>query len=416
MNSGDTHERFEALDSWRGLCALAVIIYHFGYYINIEFLQTAITYNAYLFVDFFFVLSGFVVCHAYRDRLGNRRQLGGFLLRRIGRLWPLHLVVLFALMLAIMAVNLGGHHPERLTIEAGQGNYSLQALLLNGALLNSMGFYGIGWNGPAWSIGAEFYTYLLFALVVLLFRGRLLLVACALSVAAILAIVIFAPSYMNSTADYGFIRCIAGFFAGVVAFHAHERLRGKSMPLASLWEIAAIVIAGLFIAYAGRGADQVGVQSVLAPLAFAIVVLVFARERGRVSALLRLSPFRALGLWSYSIYLLHMPLLIVLSYLLWLYGDVAGTDLMTDVAVNGKAAQLYDLGSPLVAGAALAGFMALVVALAALSFRLVEVPWRDYFARLARNHETGGRVFNLLPPRMAGAQPVPARIRRRDRL
>ncbi len=78
---------------WRGICALAVAIFHYSFVMKTEIIQNAILSNSYLFVDFFFVLSGFVVCHAYRSRLDSPRKVGGFVLRRFGRLWPLHAVL-----------------------------------------------------------------------------------------------------------------------------------------------------------------------------------------------------------------------------------------------------------------------------------------------------------------------------------
>ena len=413
MSSAGRLDRFEALDSWRGLCAVMVLVYHFIYVVRLDWLHASLISNSYLFVDFFFALSGFVVCHAYRRRLGSPRQVGGFLLRRAGRLWPLHLAVLFAFMLALMAINAGGAHPDSLMIEAETGNYSLKALLLNAALLNSMGFYGVAWNGPAWSIGAEFYTYALFAGVALLAGTRRLLpVALAISLAAMLAILLVAPAYMNSTADYGFIRCIAGFFGGVAVYHVHDRLRGVDMPFATLWEVAVLALVGVFIASAGVGPDEVRPLSVLAPLAFGLAILVFARDAGALSRLLRAAPLRALGRWSYSIYLIHMPLLILLGYGLWLYGDVSGAALRQEIEVLGHAKNLYDLGDPWLAGALLAGFIALVIALAAASFRLIEVPWRDHITRFARNVEAGGGLYAPLPPRSAIAAPAPIRRRR----
>ncbi|MBS7541977.1 acyltransferase [Ancylobacter oerskovii] len=390
-----------------------VVIYHFIFIVDTPFLQNEFILNSYLFVDFFFVLSGFVVCHAYRDRIRDRRQFTGFLLRRIGRLWPLHLAILFAMMLGVMAINVIGYHPERLLIDAKSGNYSLRALLLNAFLLNSMGFYGSAWNGPAWSIGAEFYTYFLFALVVLTARRKLLLVSSALAVGAVAIIVVFAPAYMNSTADFGYIRCIAGFFTGVGAYHLHAALRHRRLPFATPLELASLALAAAFIVAAGRGPDKAHVLSVLAPLAFALPILVFAREGGLASRLMRLDPLQALGRWSFSIYLIHMPVLVLaVSYGLWLHGDLAGIDLRREVIVDGVAKQLYDVG-PVGAGVLLVLVVALVVALAALSFRLVEVPWRDRFARLARVQE---KPLRLLPSaRMApryGA-PVPVRVKRR---
>ncbi|MCS0501121.1 acyltransferase family protein [Ancylobacter mangrovi] len=413
MKSSAVTDRFDALDAWRGLAAIMVLIYHFIYIVKLDFIYSRFVTNAYLFVDFFFVLSGFVVCHAYRDRMGSARQAGGFLLRRIGRLWPLHLTVLFALMLGVMAVNLGGRLPDSLMIEAGTGGYSMQGLLLNAALLNSMGFYGVAWNGPAWSIGAEFYTYVLFAAVLLAAGSRRLLpVALALSLASTVTLLIVAPAYMNSTADYGFLRCIAGFFAGVGAYHLHERMRGRALPAATVLEIAAVLLAGLFIVAAGMGPDSASPLSVAAPAVFALAILVFARQGGLASRLLTTRPFRALGAWSYSIYLIHMPLLILLGFGLWLYGDVTGASLKVKTEVLGDPKLLYDLGHPLAATALLVAFAAAVIALASLSYRLIEVPWRDRFARLARNHETSGRTLAPLPPRSVAPTPVPVRVSR----
>ncbi|MBS9478850.1 acyltransferase family protein [Ancylobacter radicis] len=409
-------ERFEVLDSWRGICAVMVIIYHFIYIVRLDYLHWNLLSNAYLFVDFFFVLSGFVVCHAYRDRLRSGRSVGGFLLRRIGRLWPLHIAVLFAFMLAVMAINISGRHPDHLMIEAGTGNYSMRALLLNAALLNSMGFYGVSWNGPAWSIGAEFYTYALFAAVTLLAGARRLVpAALVITLLAMGAILIVAPTYMNSTADYGFIRCIAGFFAGVVAYHAHQRLRHLPLPMATLWEVGTVALAGLFIASVGTGPDEVKPISVLAPVAFGAAILVFAREGGWVSVMLRARPLRALGCWSYSIYLIHMPLLILLAYGIWLYGDVAGVAVRQDVDVLGHMKTLYDLGDPLLTGVLLAGFVGLVIALAAFTYARIEEPWRDRFTRIARNYETRGRSYAPLPSRSVMGTPIPVRIDRRGR-
>jgi len=411
MKSAAKIERFESLDSWRGICAVMVVVYHFSFLVNAEMLHTRLLSNAYLFVDFFFVLSGFVVCHAYRNRLGSGRQFGGFLLRRIGRLWPLHLAILFGLMVAMMVINVGGLYPDSFTIEADRGNYSLQALVLNALLLNSMGFYGNSWNGPAWSIGAEFYTYVLFALVALTAGRRLLPAALIISLTAMVGILLFAPSFMNSTADFGLIRCIAGFFMGVVAYHAHDWLRDKKLPLATVSEIAVIILAGAFIASAGQGPDRVGAFSVLAPVAFSVAILVFAREKGMLSKALQVRPLRALGGWSYSIYLIHMPLLILLGYGIWLYGNMAGVPVRFDVMVDGHVKRLYDLGNPVATYAMLVVFIGVVIALAAGTYALIEVPWRDWFTRLARNYETRGRTFALLRPRAVIGPPVPVRLR-----
>lgn len=411
MDVSTRNERFEALDSWRGICALAVAIFHFSFVMKTEILQNAIFSNSYLFVDFFFVLSGFVVCHAYRDRLASPRQVGGFVLRRFGRLWPLHAALLFALMLMVMAINLYGRHPESLTIDKASGTYSLLALALNTALLTAVGLYGNAWNSPAWSIGAELYTYLLFAALVVFAGRRLLGASVALMLGASLILLAFAPALMNSTADFGFVRCIAGFFAGVATYHVHEATRGRKLPLPSVAEVAAVALAGLFMVLAGNGPDEVHAASLLAPLVFGAAIVVFAREGGALSKLLHARPLRALGRWSYSIYMVHMPILVLLGYAVWLYGDVAGTPMRVDTLVEGHVKQLYDVGDPLGTQFLMFGFLAVVVAASAWTYRLIEAPWRDRFNRTAKRYENPGRAI-VLGGKIGPVQPVPVRRER----
>src|SRR5258708_27828356 len=86
--------RFQALDGWRGIAALLVALYHSPFYGHLY--GVPLVRNAYLFVDLFFVLSGFVISHAYADRLADGKSVLVFLIRRFGRLWPLHTAVLAA--------------------------------------------------------------------------------------------------------------------------------------------------------------------------------------------------------------------------------------------------------------------------------------------------------------------------------
>ena len=86
-------ERFENLDAIRGICALFVALFHFP--ANGLLASNALVRNAYLFVDYFFVLSGFVIAFSYGDRLcAGEISLGRFIGLRLGRIYPLHLAVL----------------------------------------------------------------------------------------------------------------------------------------------------------------------------------------------------------------------------------------------------------------------------------------------------------------------------------
>jgi peptidoglycan/LPS O-acetylase OafA/YrhL len=92
MQAGEPAARFRALDGLRGVFALAVVTLHcnvYGYFYDLPIVR-----SAYLAVDFFFVLSGFVISHASMHRLGSFRALGTFVIRRFERVWPLHAVML----------------------------------------------------------------------------------------------------------------------------------------------------------------------------------------------------------------------------------------------------------------------------------------------------------------------------------
>jgi peptidoglycan/LPS O-acetylase OafA/YrhL len=84
--------RFVALDSWRGIAACLVALFHLDAYSHmygVPFLR-----NSWLFVDFFFVLSGFVIAADYQQRLLDGFGVGRFLVLRLGRLYPLHFAML----------------------------------------------------------------------------------------------------------------------------------------------------------------------------------------------------------------------------------------------------------------------------------------------------------------------------------
>ena len=164
--------RFEALDGWRGIAALLVALYHLPF-IN-HLYSIPIIRNSFLFVDFFFVLSGFVIAYAYSQRLNNKKEIGLFIFRRIGRLWPLHVFVLllFVLMellkIYVMSKSGGGwEHAEA----PFSNEYSVNSLFSNIFLLQSIGLHDeLTWNYPSWSISVEFYTYLIFVSFFALFR------------------------------------------------------------------------------------------------------------------------------------------------------------------------------------------------------------------------------------------------------
>jgi peptidoglycan/LPS O-acetylase OafA/YrhL len=369
--------RFRALDGWRGVCALLVALHHIE--IHGWLYYEPLVRNGWLFVDFFFVLSGFVIAHSYGDKLGDGARIRDFIVRRLGRLWPLHLVMLGALIALELAHLVLQHtHPipgEHLAFAADRSPF---AILTNLFLVQAMGMHDYEtWNGPAWSISCEFYTYLVFAAVCFLTvrRGPRLIVSGLLALLGVLVLARYSDFGMRETFHWAIFRCFFGFFVGVLAYEAWRAGGWRWFAGRTAAEIAALAAVALFLTVV----PGIRPLEYLATPLFAVVVLVFANESGAVSRLMTLRPAAALGRWSYSIYMVHTFVIASLFSVL----HVAEMKLHRTWLIHqpdGNA--VIDLGSTAANDLLMLGFVAVAVALSAATYRFVEMPGQALFARL----------------------------------
>lgn len=204
--------RFEALDSLCGVCAYIVVLYH----LRIEYpvLRSDFIGGGYLFVDFFFVLSGFVIARNYAGRIRDGTGPGVFLIRRFFRLLPLHLFILSVYLLyeLLRMVRLG----VAFGAESGRTGVDLLRTLL---LTNSFAMeQQTLWNRPSWSISAEWWTYVVFGLLVLaLGGGARLRAGLAMLAASGIAVLALTSDYMGqAVADFGLFRCFYSFGLGAL--------------------------------------------------------------------------------------------------------------------------------------------------------------------------------------------------------
>jgi peptidoglycan/LPS O-acetylase OafA/YrhL len=296
--------RFETLDSWRGICALLVAVYHLpviGVHLNNDFIR-----GSYLFVDFFFVLSGFVIAHAYGARLMRGEGLAKFMVTRFGRLFPLHAFMLLAFvafeLLRLKVPQLGGQDT------AFTGGFTLKTLLDNALMIHGLGFEKhLSWNAPSWSISTELFAYLLFAILVVGLRRTSLMAFIIIVAIAPLMLLKLSPRFMDTTYDFGFIRCIYGFSLGVLVqayfARAHTAL-GSDRETKIVWTVAEFATILAVVVFVANSHDNAA--SLLAPFVFGLAVLVFSHEAGYISTILRARPFILLGALSYSIYMTHL--------------------------------------------------------------------------------------------------------------
>lgn len=372
--SASTH-RYRVLDAWRGICACLVTVSHIP--VAHRWQESFTFHNLQLFVDFFFVLSGFVICYAYGETLEQTRNWRGFMIRRFGRIYPLHIAVLaafFLLEVGKWAASAGagaGFDGAPFT-----GPRSFDTLLSNIFLLQSFNLHGMtSWNGPAWSISVEFYTYAAFALAVLAFGARSV-VFLALSVLGFVAVAVLSPHYFFTTHDYGFWRCLHGFFLGcLIARFVAAKPPQLQTRNATLLELGA---AGLLLTY--MLIVQSDAASIPAPLIFGGIVLVFAYERGALSKLLLSAPAQAIGLWSYSIYMIHTLLFTLMKSVMSL---IAAKNLLPLSSPVLHPVKLWTLGYTPADIALSAVYLAVVLFFARFTYAWIEAPARAWFSRLA---------------------------------
>lgn len=369
MTSGEAKPaRLEALDAWRGLCALLVALEHLN--IQNALHDNELVHHSYRFVDFFFVLSGFVIAHAYADRLQRGAgEVRAFLVRRIGRLWPLHLVVLFSFVAFEVAILLA----SKAHISVGKAAFTerdtLASLPANVFLVQAWGMIDHStWNVPAWSISTEILAYTVFAFMCA-WLPRRALVACATIVlvgsATIIAVV--APAGMASTYDWGVFRCLFGFMTGALT---RELWRRWPIRTGTVGEIA--IVLGVFAAVIFLPLDS---PALLVTPIFALAVWIFASEDGALSRLMKREAPQALGRWSYSIYMVHALIVLVLL-------AVAVIATKYGVPVFARVDDIATLVGPTWLTTMITlGYLALVLAIARFTYRRIELPGQRFFAR-----------------------------------
>lgn len=307
-----------SLEGIRGFAALIVALYHLK--IGTEYFS--VIRNGYIFVDLFFVLSGFVICAAYYSKINSTQDLGTFIIRRFGRLFPL---LVFSTIVYLLLANLIVL-AKQIAVASGYAGIlnnpgdlqyiipSVAEILTTLTMTHSLGMFDrLILNTPSWSISTEFYTYLLFAFLCLALPAKSRVPAFFAMMLSGLGVTVWASvdvhrcleqgGCMGVTYDYGFMRCVYSFFLGALTYYACQSLRINY----KLSQIAGIAVIGIGFALI----DQHPVVAFLFPWAFALLIIGVSGDQGSIAHLFKCRPFQILGQRSYSIYMLHVPLVLI---------------------------------------------------------------------------------------------------------
>jgi len=386
-------ERFVVLDSWRGIAACLVALFHLDAYshlYDVPFLR-----NSWLFVDFFFVLSGFVIAANYQQRLLDGFGVGRFLLLRLGRLYPLHFAVLTlfigsellkVLRRTLIPATLWSLNPIAPFSAPQQAPDTIFANLL---LIQSLHIFDfLTWNVASWSISTEFYTYVIFAACLVGFRKHAWIALLLAMIGGPLLIATLSEHNMNTHYDWGIVRCVYGFAAGAMSWNVYRKWKGElgKWLSGSIVEWGALGLVVVFVSVAGTT-----LLSIAAPYIFALVVLVFAFEAGAASAVLRLRPLVFLGTVSYSIYMTHV-------FVAKRMFD-AGVQLEERWHINAFARRQIDGGDVAFLGTQLwhgdiayLAYLAMIIATSYFTYRWIEKPAREWVRnRVERRRQQASR-------------------------
>lgn len=357
-------QELHLLTPMRGIAATLVVLYHLAdrlpAMVEAGSPLAHFVHRGHLWVDYFFVLSGFVLTHVHRDRERGLAAYGGFLRKRLYRIYPLHLFVLLWFVVAeLIGFRLGAADAPPFATP----DRSLASLGWNVLLVHNWGLQQtLTWNGPSWSISSEWAAYLAFPWLAILALGRWrkpVAAAIALGAAATLARLELWRGDLGVTFDFGTVRCLVEFALGVALYGVFLAAQRRHVTLPGA------LAAALLAAIAGQFAwSAVPVAETLTVLTMPALVLTLAllRPTGLVHGLLASAPLRWLGERSYSIYMTHGFLVFALR--------VAFARGQVDAAAFG----------PWASWAIVAGFLVVVGLVSEATYRGIERP----FQRLAR--------------------------------
>ncbi|MEL0632913.1 acyltransferase [Pseudoalteromonas carrageenovora] len=353
------NRRFEALDAFRGICAISVVIFHMHLVNSITELN--FFRGSSVFVEFFFILSGFVLVHSYGEK--KNINFKSFMKARFFRIYPLHLLMLTIFIVLesskLLAYKFGGisfNNPP-FTNDTAFGE-----LLPNLLLIHSWTPFTdpLSFNYPSWSISIEFYIYaLLFSTIVFFKTNKAIAWFCISAIA-------FSMIYLRSDLLVeSVLKGLSCFFGGAVTYLLFKKVSyfKLSSVIGTSIEFLLIILIVIIVSVNFK------YKSLIAPFLFLITVFFFAFEAGLISQLLRMKLFQTTGKLSYSIYMTHAAILFCLTSL----GIILQKSTTKNIAPMIDSQRYLDFGGSSINNIIILITLTLIIYISNLTYNAVEV-------------------------------------------
>jgi peptidoglycan/LPS O-acetylase OafA/YrhL len=314
----------KALAGARALPPLLIVLYHFcegHHYSGLLWLDRFLA-RGYLWVEFFFVLSGFILTYRYGHRLGKLLTWRGytdFLRARLTRLYPLHLFILLLILAMVVGLRALAHAGGYTSIfdlpyhqDVSTKGFILSLLLVHGWHTMDR----LTWNGLSWFVSVEFALYLVFPAVLwLAMRGgwRRAMLLIVLGLGCILGLLITLRHGLDQTYDWGLVRGLGEFLVGAGMAVLFARLAQWQIPVWIHSGVQILLLAGLAASFAFTGWAHT-FNDIYTVLPMMALVLALAFDEGVLADMLKTAPLQRLGEWSYAVYLGQSIWLLVIRH------------------------------------------------------------------------------------------------------
>ncbi|HTJ96226.1 MAG TPA: acyltransferase [Rhodocyclaceae bacterium] len=292
---------YPALTALRGIGAVWVTLFHL-----LPDTPFSLIRSGYLGVDLFFMMSGFIISHVHASDFPHYSlaQHWHFLQLRLARIYPLHVFILCLFGLAVWLLPdfvARYNNPQRLDFA-----HFLASLFL-------VHNWGLGdaplWNGPTWSLSAEWLAYITFPLITILCRRKVPLQLCLPLAVILLAgsvalILLSGHATLDHVGKIGLLRMFTEFIAGCLIW---QYVSAAPAQTGNQFLLPALVVIGLSWATPNLGW--------MAVFGFALLLMAVIDEESIAVRFLKQPPLMLLGEASFALYLCHWPLIQVHNWL-----------------------------------------------------------------------------------------------------
>jgi len=352
----DSKKHYDILDGLRGVAAVMVVAFHI-LEANATSHLDQIMNHGYLAVDFFYVLSGFVVGYAYDDRWG-KMTLGGFFKRRLIRLHPM---IIMGMIIGAICFYFGDSAlwPGISQVPVWK---MLLVMLIGFTLLPVPPSLEIrGWDemhpldGPAWSLFFEYIANILYALFIRKFSNKALSVLVFIAGCALIHLAVTSPkgdviggwSVDPSQLRIGFTRMMFPFFAGLLLVRI-----GKLTNIKHAFLLCSIMIIVVLSIPRIGGSEHLWMNGLYDSLSiiFLFPLIVYVGASGEVKGKYTSKICKFFGDISYPVYIVHYPLIYI--YTGWVTDNkiplqealpVGLLVILSSIAIAYASLKLYDI-------------------------------------------------------------------------